>query len=170
MNLGKLFDTTTIFFGLLTLILFLLLWVKEPTVAKATAQSGLFLFLRYSLLIVFSMMIASMLPELIPKEIIVAYLGGASGWRGIVLASLIGGLTPGSPYAVFPLIAGLIRQGMGAAPAVSMVCAWGLWSVGRIPFQTTVLGGKFTFIQVLVSLPLPFIGGTLVELLKKFLR
>jgi uncharacterized membrane protein YraQ (UPF0718 family) len=79
MNVGKIFDTTTTIFGLLTLILFLLLWVKEPTVAKTTAQSGLFLFLRYSLLIVFSMMVATMLPALIPKEIIAEYLGGASG-------------------------------------------------------------------------------------------
>ena len=170
MNAGKIFDPTTTIFGLLALILFLLLWVKDPSVAKTTAQSGLFLFLRYCLLIVFSMMIATMLPALISKEIITEYLGGASGWRGVVLATLIGGLTPGAPYAAFPLIAGLIRQGMGLAPAVSMVCAWGLWSVGRIPFQAAVLGGKFTFIQVLVSLPLPFIAGKLSGLLKKFIQ
>jgi uncharacterized protein len=167
-NVGRIFDTTTIAFGLFALILFLFLWVKDPSAAKTTAQSGLFLFLRYSFLIIFSMMIAAMLPALIPKEIIAQYLGGASGWRGILLATLIGGLTPGAPYAVFPLIAGLIRQGMGLAPAVSMVCAWGLWSMGRVPFQAAVLGGQFIFVQVLVSLPLPFVAGTLTGLLMKF--
>lgn len=171
MNVGRIFDPTTIVFGLAALVLYLLLWVKDPSTAKATAQNGLFLFLRYSFLIIFSMMIAVMLPALVPKEIIIKYLGGASGWRGILLASLLGGLTPGAPYAVFPLIAGLMRQGMGLAPAVSMVCAWGLWSLGRVPFQAAVLGGKFTLVQVLVSLPLPFVTGTLTSfLVKLFLK
>jgi len=168
-NVGRIFDTTTIAFGLTALVLFLLLWVKDPSAAKATAQSGLFLFLRYSFLIIFSMMIAVMLPALVPKEIIVQYLGGASGWRGILLASLLGGLTPGAPYAVLPLIAGLMSQGMGLAPAVSMVCAWGLWSLGRVPFQAAVLGGQFTLVQVLVSLPLPFVAGTLTGFLMKLI-
>lgn len=170
MNLSKMFDTTTIVFGLLAFMLFLMLWWKDPVVAKATVQSGLLLFLRYSFLIIFSMLIAALLPTLIPKETITHYLGGASGWRGILMASLIGGLTPGAPYAVVPLIAGLMKQGMAFAPAVSMVCAWGLWSLGRVPFQAAVLGTKFTFVQVLVSLPLPFVAGTLTELLLNYLQ
>jgi uncharacterized membrane protein YraQ (UPF0718 family) len=169
-NIGKIFDTTTIVFGLLALILFLFLWVKDPAAAKTTAQSGLFLFLRYSFLIIFSMMIAAMLPALIPREIVTQYLGGASGWRGILMATLIGGLTPGAPYAVLPLIAGLMKQGMGFAPAVSMVCAWGLWSMGRVPFEMAVLGGKFTLVQVLVSLPLPFVAGASTGLMMKLIK
>ena len=169
MGLGKMFDTTTIVFGLLALIIFLLLWSRDPSIAKATAQSGLLLFLRHSFLIIFSMLIATMLPTLISREIIVQYLGGASGWRGILMATLLGGLTPGAPYAVVPLIAGLMKQGMSFAPAMSMVCAWGLWSLGRVPFQAAVLGGRFTLIQVLVSLPLPLIAGFFTELLLKFI-
>lgn len=169
MSLNKIFDTTTIVFGAIAVILFILLWVKDPTVAKSSAQSGLVLFLRYSVLIIFSMLIAAMLPMLISKEIIVKYLGTASGWRGILMASLIGGLTPGAPYAVVPLIGGLMSQGMSMAPAVSMVCAWGLWSLGRVPFQAAVLGSQFTWVQVLVSLPLPVIAGFMTELLMKFI-
>lgn len=86
-----------------------------------------------------------------------------------MMASLIGGLTPGAPYAVVPLIAGLMKQGMAFAPAVSMVCAWGLWSLGRVPFQAAVLGTKFTFVQVLVSLPLPLIAGTITELIQNYI-
>ncbi len=156
-------------FALLALIIFLLLWSRDPSIAKDSAQSGLLLFLRYSFLIIFSMLIAAMLPTLISREIIVQYLGGASGWRGILMATLRGGLTPGAPYAVVPLIAGLMKQGMSFAPAMSKVCAWGLWSLGRVPFQAAVLGGRFTLIQVLVSLPLPLIAGFFTELLLKFI-
>ncbi len=53
MSLNKIFDTTTIVFGAIAVILFILLWVKDPTVAKSSAQSGLVLFLRYSVLIIF---------------------------------------------------------------------------------------------------------------------
>ncbi|NMA55695.1 MAG: hypothetical protein GX952_07200 [Firmicutes bacterium] len=169
MNLGKVFDTTTVVFGLLALMLFLLLWSKDPATARASVQSGLFLCLRFGFLIIFSMLIAALLPALIPQKLIVYYLGGASGWRGIMIATLIGGLTPGAPYAVVPLIAGLMRQGMAYAPAVAMVSAWGLWSVGRLPFQAALLGSRFTLLQVLASFPLPLIAGALTELLLKFL-
>ena len=43
--------------------------------AKTTAQGGFLLFFRYSFLIIFSMLIAALLPALIPKDIIAQYLG-----------------------------------------------------------------------------------------------
>ncbi len=170
MSIGKVFDTTTVGFGLIALILFILIWLKDPSAATESAKGGLALFVRYSFLIIFSMMVAAMLPALVSKEVIARYLGGASGWRGVLLGTLIGGLMPGAPYAVFPFIAGLMKLGMGIAPAVSMVCAWGLWSIGRVPFEAAIMGTRFTLVQVMVSLPLPIIAGTLAGTLARILQ
>ncbi len=170
MSIGKVFDTTTVAFGLLALVLFILIWLRDPSAATESAKGGMTLFVRYSFLIIFSMMVAAMMPALVSKEIIAQYLGGASGWRGVLLGTLIGGLMPGAPYAVFPFIAGLMKLGMGIAPAVSMVCAWGLWSIGRVPFEAAVMGGRFTLIQVIASLPLPIIAGTLAGTLAKIMH
>lgn len=161
------FDSTTLGFVAGTVLMFLLAWgMKGSAVALAGLKSGLILFLRYGLLIVSSMVFASLLQTLLPKEAILKYLGVSSGWRGLILGTLLGAITPGSPYAAMPLFAGLIRMGASVPTGVAMVCAWGLLSVGRIPFQAAVMGGKFTFIQVISSLLLPFLAGALAQLLK----
>ena len=53
---------------------------------------------------------------------------------------------------------------------VSMVCAWGLWSIGRIPFEIAVLGIRFTLLQVTSSIFLPIISGYIVLILQKIIK
>ncbi|NLC47311.1 MAG: hypothetical protein GX766_09260 [Firmicutes bacterium] len=168
--MNRFFDSTTVGFIIGTVILFLIAWgVKGLEIAKTSVKNGFDLFLRYGVLIVFSMIFASLLQTLIPRDIIVKYLGTSSGWRGIVLGTLIGALTPGSPYAAMPLFAGLIRTGVSFPVGVAMACAWGLLSIGRIPFEAAVMGGEFTLIKVISSLLLPCIAGGIAQLLQYFL-
>ena len=115
------------------------------------------------------MILASLLQSLIPRDILVKYLGISSGWRGIILGTLIGALTPGSPYAAMPFFAGLIKTGISFPVGVAMACSWGLLSVGRIPFEAAVMGGEFTLIKVISSLLLPFVAGSIAQILQYFM-
>lgn len=165
--MSRFFDSTTIGFVVAAFILFLIAWgTKGYEVAAMGVKSGLVLFLRYGILIVASMVFASLLQTLIPKDTIVKYLGASSGWRGIFLGTIIGALTPGSPYAAMPFFAGLMRSGASFPTSVAMACAWGLLSVGRLPFEAAVLGGKFTLIKVISSLLLPVVAGAVAYFLK----
>jgi len=169
--MGKIFDSTTIGFIVAALILFLVSWgIKGYELALSGVKNGLILFLRYALLIAASMVFATLLQLLIPKEIIVNYLGASSGWRGILLGAIIGGLTPGSPYAALPFFIGLMKSGAGVPTGVAMVSAWGLYSVGRIPFELAVMGGKFTLVQVLSTILFPFLAGILASLIHPLIK
>lgn len=163
---NKIFDSTTIGFLVAAVVLFLILLIKEPSAAVSSCKSGLTLCLHYSVLIISSMLVASFLQSLIPKEIISSYLGEKSGFVGILIGTLIGGLTPGSPYAAFPLFAGILKMGASLPTGVSMVSAWGLWSVSRIPFEMAVMGSHFTSIHIASSLILPVIAGLIAWLLQ----
>lgn len=62
-------------------------------------------------------------------------LRGKSGLIGILVGTLIGGLTPGSPYAALLLFAVFC---MGAS-LLTGVAIGGLWSIGRIPLEAAEL-------------------------------
>ncbi len=167
---NKFFDLTTLAFSLVTLILFILVYIKNPSLAMLTTKSGLNVFLKYFLIIILSMLIASYIQALIPKEVINKLLGKESGIKGIVIGTIIGGLTPGSPYGALPLFSGIMKMGASLPTIVSMVCAWGLWSIGRIPFEIAVLGFRFTLLQVISSIFLPIVSGYIVLILQKIIK
>lgn len=163
--MGRVFDSTTLGFIGAAAVLFVLVWGKNPSLALSACTTGLTLVARYAVVIVASMLTAALAQALIPKQTIAAYLGSASGLRGILLGTVIGGLTPGSPYSAMPLFAGIMRMGAGVPTGVAMVCAWGLWSIGRIPFQAAVMGTKFTLVQVIASFALPVTAGLIAQFL-----
>lgn len=167
--MNKNLDLTTLVFLTIAIILFIILWFKEPALAISSCKSGISLFMRYVILIISSMLVVSFIQALIPKEIISSYLGGKSGFVGILLGTLIGGLTPGSPYAALPLFAGILRMGASIPTGVSMVCAWGLWSIGRIPFELAIMGTRFTIIHIASSIFLPIIAGFIAWFLQNIL-
>ncbi len=72
---NKFFDSTTLAFFLAALILFILIYIKNPTLAISSTKSGLNVFLKYFLIIILSMLIASYIQALIPKEMITKLLG-----------------------------------------------------------------------------------------------
>lgn len=164
--MGNKFDLTTLGFVVTAAILFTILWFKDSSLAISSCKSGLNLFIRFAVLIASSMLVTSFIQALLPKEVIASYLGGKSGIVGILLGTLIGGLTPGSPYAAMPLFAGIMRMGASIPTGVAMVCAWGLWSIGRIPFQTAVMGVRFTLIHIVSSIFLPIIAGIVAGFLQ----
>ncbi|MGE5485856.1 MAG: permease [Ignavibacteriales bacterium] len=154
-------DSTTLGFLLAALLLFGVVALRDYSVAVTAARSGLALFLRYAILIASCMVVASLVQTLIPRETISRHVGRGAGWRAICIGAIVGGLTPGSPYAALPLFAGFIRMGASIAAGVAMVCAWGLVSVGRVPLEAGVMGARFALIQVISSLPLPLIAGAI---------
>ncbi|MBP8614529.1 MAG: permease [Firmicutes bacterium] len=166
--LGDIFDSTTVGFIVTAAILFAILCAKDVSLAMSATKSGFHLFLRYLILILAAMLVAAYVQALIPKELITAYLGKQSGLRGILVGTVIGGLTPGSPYAAMPFFAAIVGMGASIPTGVAMVCAWGLWSIGRLPFEAAVMGSKFTLIRVMSSIFLPIVAGLIAWFLQSF--
>jgi len=57
----------------------------------------------------------------------------------------------------WPISGGALRLYEGVLPGVAMVCALGLLSLGRIPFQAAVMGIRFALINIISSIFLPII-------------
>ena len=78
-------------------------------------------------LLVFAFIIAGMAQVLFPQELLLNWIGKDSGFRGILIGTIAGGLAPGGPYVSLPIAAGLLRTGAGVGTMVAFLTGWSLW-------------------------------------------
>lgn len=133
---------------------------KLPVGLKAAAK----MTIEIIPLLVFAFIIAGMVQVLIPNELISKWVGAESGFKGILIGTVAGGLTPGGPYVSLPLVAGLLKAGAGLGTMVAYLTAWSLWAVGRLPMEFGMLGWKFTLIRLACTFFFPPIAGVIAQL------
>jgi uncharacterized membrane protein YraQ (UPF0718 family) len=78
-----------------------------------------------------------------------------------------GGLIPGSPYAVLPIVAGLYKAGAGLGAMVGFITAWSLWSVSRLPVEIALIEPKVALIRYAITFFVPPAAGLLALWLSK---
>ncbi len=106
---------------------------------------------------------------LVPREVIVRFLGEGSGLRGLLLASTAGALFPAGPFTVFPLSAAFLVSGADRGAAIAFISGWLLLGLNRaIVWELPFFGLDFVTFRLLVSLPLPILAGAGARLLEKY--
>lgn len=116
------------------------------------------------LILLASFAVAGLARVLIPKELISQWLGAQAGFKGILLGCIAGGLVPGSPYSVFPIIASFYEAGAGIGTTVGFVTAYSLWSVVRLPLEVGIIGPKVALVRMISTLIFPPIAGLIAQL------
>jgi len=114
-------------------------------------------------LLIFAFIIAGMIPILIPQEMIARWIGVESGFRGILIGSALGGITPGGPFVTLPIAAGLLRTGASIGTMVAFMTGWSLLAVSRLPMEVGLLGWKFTLIRLACTFIFPPIAGLIAN-------
>ena len=85
-------------------------------------------------LIVAALFLASAIETLVPAETIRSLVGSSAGPAGVVLAGLLGGVLPGGPYAVYPIIGGVAETGAGTASVLAMLVGYGAIGLSRTSY------------------------------------
>jgi uncharacterized membrane protein YraQ (UPF0718 family) len=104
---------------------------------------------------------------LVPQDLITRWLGEEAGIRGILIGCVAGGLVPGAPYAVFPLVASLYREGAGMGTVVGFVSAWSLWSVTRLPVEIALIDPRAALMRYAVTFVVPPLAGMLAQAIER---
>ena len=121
-------------------------------------------------LLIFAFIIAGLVQTLLPRDLISTWVGNESGFRGILIGTVTGALTPGGPYVSLPIAAGLLRTGASIPTMVAFVTGWSLMNVARLPLEVGIMGWRFTlihYISVIIFAPL---AGLIATLLVKLLK
>jgi uncharacterized membrane protein YraQ (UPF0718 family) len=127
---------------------------------KGTRQG--FIILRDNaplLLIAFT--ISGFVSVLSPEELISAWIGPDSGWKGIFLGEGLGMLVPGGPYVIFPLVSTFYEAGAGMAATITIITSWAALGVLRLAFELPFMGWRFSAIRFGLAATLPLIAGGL---------
>jgi uncharacterized membrane protein YraQ (UPF0718 family) len=114
-------------------------------------------------LLVCAFIVAGMVEVLLPRELVSRWIGVESGLKGILLATVAGGLCPGGPYVSLPIVAGLLRSGASIGVVVAFLTSWSLWAVARLPMEVGILGWRVTLIRVASTFFFPPIAGLLAK-------
>ena len=165
-------DGTTIFFTLLALGAGAATWWLhggEAFTRSLGRAAGLLAWITPVLL--GALMVGAYVQRLIPRATMEHWLGGRSGLRGLVVATAAGAITPGGPFAAFPLVVALYRAGASVPVCVAYITAWSVLGLNRaLVWELPFLGPDFVLLRLLVSLPLPLLAGYLTVLLTRWLR
>ena len=155
----------TIIMGIIAIVLLFIGYQKgggEHILGLKTAGN---LLIQIVPLLICAFIIAGMVQVLVPQGLISRWVGVESGFRGILIGTAIGGITPGGPYISMPIAAGLLRTGAGIGTMVAFITAWSLLAIHRLPLEIGIMGWQFTLIRLACVFFFPPIAGLLANTL-----
>ncbi len=153
----------TIIMGVLAIVFVFLAYQKGGGVHILGLKAAGTMLVQMVPLLICAFIIAGIIPLLVPHEAISRWVGVESGWRGVLIGTVVGGFMPGGPYVSLPLVAGLLRVGAGVGTMVALITGWSLIAVTRLPLEIGIIGWKFTLIRLACTFFFPPIAGLIAN-------
>ena len=109
---------------------------------------------------VMALLVSGFFAQIIPTELVAQWLGKDAGLKGVLIGSLLGGLTPGGPIICFPVIYILFKTGAAVPALISFLTAWSVFAFHRVlAYELPLMGMRFVRIRLLACLILPPLAG-----------
>ena len=154
----------TIFMGVLAAVLVGVQWHRGETQAVRNGiASGMLTLVQIIPLLVFAFTVAGMIQGMVAKETVAKWVGVESGFRGIMIGTVAGGLCPGGPFVSLPIAVTLVRSGAGIGTMVAFLTGWSLLAFSRLPMEVGVLGWKLALIRLVTTFFFAPIAGWLAQ-------
>jgi uncharacterized protein len=159
MILGLLFP------GVLAVILGTIAYRRSPSMVRSAMRSAFGRFVEIMPKIAVALIAAGFIGVLVPAAVVGKHIGPDSGFYGIMLATLSGGIMPGGPIVTFPIVIVLLKAGAGFPQVVAFLTGWSVFAVHRmIIYEIPMMGWQFSAVRLISSLILPLIAGYLTVL------
>ncbi len=153
----------TIIMGVIAIVLLIIGYQKgggEHILGLKTAGN---ILLQILPLLIFAFIIAGMVQVVIPQEMISKWVGAESGFRGLLIGTAIGSVTPGGPFISLPIAAAMLRAGASIGTMVAFMSAWSLLAISRLPLEIGLMGWKFSLIRLATTFFFPPIAGLIAN-------
>jgi uncharacterized membrane protein YraQ (UPF0718 family) len=139
-------------------------------VAQAILVEDIELFLTILPKVAAGCLIGALVRLLVPREVIVRWVGEGSGLAGLAIATAVGAIFPGGPFTIFPLAGAFMLSGADRGSAAAFVTGWLLLGVNRaIIWELPFFGADFVALRFLISLPLPLLAGLMARSVDRLL-
>jgi len=153
----------TIILGALAIVLLFIGYNKGGGEHILGLKSAGNILIQIAPILIFAFIVAGMIQVLMPQEIISKWVGAESGFRGVLIGTVLGGFAPGGPYISLPIAAGLLRAGASVGTMVAFLTGWSLWGISRLPLEIGIMGWQFTLVRLACTFFFPPIAGLIAN-------
>lgn len=140
----------------------IVLWIFPASISTAANTTWEY-FLEMIMVLPAVMVIMGLFSVFISKELVVKYLGKASGAKGILLAVIFGMLPTGPLYVAFPLAAALRSKGASISNIVIFLSAWACIKLPQEFVELQFLGIEFMAVRLALTIIFVAIMGIFTE-------
>ena len=161
----RLFDWSFWLIVVLTSVSLAVVWQRDGTaVVSHIFIDDLWLLIEIIPKVIAGTLIGELIRRLVPREVIVRWLGAGSGFRGLLIAAFVGFVFPAGPFTVFPLAAALLVIGADRGAAVAFVTAWLLIGLNRmLIWELPFFGADVVMLRAVLSCWMPLAAGWLAR-------
>lgn len=145
----------------------IILWIFPNKVTVATTTTWNY-FLEMIMILPAVMVIMGLFSGFVSKELVIKYLGKASGIKGILLAVFFGTLPTGPLYVAFPMAMALRSKGASISNTVIFLSAWACIKIPQELVELQFLGIKFMAARVVLTIIFVALMGLFIERLMEW--
>jgi hypothetical protein len=143
----------------LAAILALMTAMRGKLVLRERAREGVLDFLRLMPRIMLGVIGAGYIAALLPQEQVGRWLGADSGLSGMLIAMVVGFLTPGGPVIGFSIGTAALKGGAGTPQVIAYTTAWALFAFQRLfIWEVGVMPHRLVWLRIASSWPLPLLA------------
>ena len=154
-------SSIVVFAGIILIAIVLL--VLYPENRAASIQASYNLFLEFILILPAVMILMGLFSVWISREIVVKYLGHASGIKGLGLALFVGMMPTGPLYVAFPMAAMLLKKGARVANIIIFLSAWACIKLPQELVELRFMGLEFMIIRLSFTIIMVVVMGLIIE-------
>jgi uncharacterized membrane protein YraQ (UPF0718 family) len=88
----------------------------------------------------------------VDRATMMKYTGKGSGFKGVLIAFLLGSAAAGPLYAAFPFAAVMLKKGTSFMNVLIFVGAWSTTKIPLLAFEASSMGPVFTLVRLALSL------------------
>lgn len=134
-------------FFILLLGLNILLLIAAPELGEASLKLSWKNFLEMLTILPPIFVLMGLMDVWIPKQTMMKYMGRGAGFRGGLIAFLLGSFSAGPLYAAFPMAAMFLKKGVSLTNVFLFIGAWSTTKIPMMMFEITQLGPKFALLR-----------------------
>ena len=99
----------------------------------------------------------------VSKEMVIKYMGHASGIKGLGLALFVGMMPTGPLYIAFPMASMLLKKGARVANIIIFLSAWACIKLPQELVELRFMGFKFMIIRLSFTIVMVVVMGLIIE-------
>ncbi len=151
----------------LVALLYAVIFIVSPDKATKSVGNSVYYLIEMLQVLPVIFLLTVVIEALVPKEMIMRGFGEKSGFKGNLLALLLGSISAGPIYAAFPISKTLLGKGASIPNIVIILSAWAVIKVPMLANEAKFLGVNFMMIRwvltVIAIFVMAYITGMLVK-------